>query len=96
MQLISNGIDFEIYLIRHLARYPQVSSAVAWVSARTDDFKSLGAHKANVKRAGIGTHFCQTHPDVPESFVGYATAKFVLQAAGVFRPKCNRYQDITR
>lgn len=95
MQLICSGAAFKAHLVRLFAKYPMVSFAVAWASADTDGFRSLVMHQAKVKRAVIGTHFYQTHPDVLDAFVGSATTKFILQPKGVFHPKVYCFSDTT-
>jgi hypothetical protein len=67
--------------------------AVAWASANTDVFEKLVSSKSKIKRAIIGTHFWQTHPDVLDKFVDSKVVKFIKQPSGVFHPKIYLFSD---
>jgi hypothetical protein len=50
-------------------------------------FQQLIVEPSRIKKAIIGTHFYQTHPDVLDTFVGSKNVRFMLQPNGVFHPK---------
>jgi HKD family nuclease len=87
MKLITSCSALRKHLMQFLAEYSNVEFAVAWASANTDVFNKLVSSKAKIKRAVIGTHFYQTHPDVLDRFVGSEVVKFIRQPSGVFHPK---------
>lgn len=87
MQLITENGVLERNLIRCARQYDKFSFATAWASADTSVFRVLYLHKGKIRKAVIGTHFCQTHPDVLDKFVDEQRVRFILQPTGVFHPK---------
>ncbi len=87
MKLITSSAVLRKYLLHFLNKYSNVEFAVAWASANTDVFRRLVSSKTKIKRAIIGTHFYQTHPNVIDSFLDSKVAKFIRQPSGVFHPK---------
>jgi HKD family nuclease len=87
MKLITTNSALRKHLMQCLNKYSNVEFAVAWASAHTDVFKKLVSSRAKIKRAIIGTHFYQTHPDVLDRFVDSQVVKFIRQPSGVFHPK---------
>jgi HKD family nuclease len=87
MELISTSHALQNTFSRLFRTYPTVEFAVAWASANTLPFKALIAKPNLIKRAVIGTHFYQTHPDVMDAFVDSSTVRFIRQPDGVFHPK---------
>ncbi|MCU1303626.1 MAG: hypothetical protein JWQ87_3910 [Candidatus Sulfotelmatobacter sp.] len=93
MKLITSNSALLGNLSRLLKTYPDVLFAVAWASANTPIFKQLIAKPSLIKKAIIGTHFYQTHPDVLDAFVGSENVRFVLQPKGVFHPKIYLFRN---
>jgi hypothetical protein len=87
MRLITTNNALRSNLSRLAKTYPNVVFAVAWASANTPIFQQMIARPSQIKKAIIGTHFYQTHPDVLEAFVGAQNVRFILQPKGVFHPK---------
>ena len=87
MKLISTSHGLQSTFSRLFREYSTLEFAVAWASANTGPFKALIASPNRIKRAVIGTHFYQTHPDVMDAFVDSSTVKFIRQPDGVFHPK---------
>jgi hypothetical protein len=82
VKLITSNSALLGNLSRLLKTYSSVVFAVAWASANTPIFNQLIAKPSLIKRAIIGTHFYQTHPDVLTAFVGSDNVRFVLQPKG--------------
>lgn len=93
MKLITSNSALLGNLSRLVKTYPHVVFAVAWASANTPIFRQLIAKPSRIKRAIIGTHFYQTHPDVLDAFVGSQNVRFMLQPKGVFHPKVYLFQN---
>jgi HKD family nuclease len=87
MKLIATNKALESTLSRLIKTYTNVAFAVAWATANTSIFRELTAQPSRIKRAIIGTHFYQTHPDVLDTFAGSNLVRFMLQPKGVFHPK---------
>jgi HKD family nuclease len=87
MKLITSNNALLGNLSRLVQTYPNVVFAVAWSSANTPIFQQLIARPSKIRKAVIGTHFYQTHPDVLDAFVGSENVRFILQPKGVFHPK---------
>jgi HKD family nuclease len=96
MKLISTNAELRSNLLRLTKEYPSIAFAVAWASARTEIFVDLSANRDRIRKAVIGTHFYQTHPDVLEAFVGSSNVRFILQPRGVFHPKIYIFWDVQR
>jgi hypothetical protein len=79
MKLIATNKALENVLSRLVKTYPNVAFAVAWATANTSIFRQLTAQPSRIKRAIIGTHFYQAHPDVLDTFVGSTVVRFMLQ-----------------
>ncbi len=93
MKLVTTNTDLTAQLTRLIQTYPNIAFAVAWASANTSVFKMLVKHSARIKKAIIGTHFYQTHPNVLEEFIGSDNVRFILQRKGVFHPKFYLFWD---
>jgi len=94
MKLITKNADIEKNLFRLINKYQNIAFAVAWASNGTRVFESLCNNRRNcIRKAVIGTHFYQTHPDVLESFIESKTVKFIFQKKGVFHPKIFIFWD---
>lgn len=87
MKLITSNADLKSNLSRLAKKYPNIAFAVAWASAKTEIFEELSANRNRIRKAVIGTHFYQTHPDVLDAFVDSNAVRFILQPRGVFHPK---------
>jgi hypothetical protein len=87
VKLVTTNRALENTFSRLVAGYANVALAVAWATANTSVFKQLVAQSSRVRKAIIGTHFYQTHPDVLDAFVGSEAVRFMLQPKGVFHPK---------
>jgi HKD family nuclease len=87
MKLITTNAELRSNLSRLTKKYPNIAFAVAWASAGTEIFEELSANRNRIRKAVIGTHFYQTHPDVLDAFVGSNDVRFILQPRGVFHPK---------
>lgn len=87
MKLITNNADLRTHFSRLVKKYPNIAFAVAWASAGTEIFEELSTNRNRIRKAVIGTHFCQTHPDVLDAFVESNEIRFILQPKGVFHPK---------
>ena len=87
MHLTAGGTALSQMLIRLVEKHNNVAIAVAWASAETDVFQVLKKCQRKIRRAVIGTHFYQTHPDVLDNFIGCDEVRFILQPQGVFHPK---------
>jgi len=61
--------------------------AVAWATSHSEIFPVLKANRRKIRRLIVGTHFYQTDPVFMREFHAEATARFILQPAGVFHPK---------
>lgn len=64
MKLIVKGSILEELIIELTSKHDEVSFAVAWSSYGTSAFTLINQHREKIRRAVIGTHFYQTHPDV--------------------------------
>jgi HKD family nuclease len=93
MKLVTTNADLASNLSRLIKRYPNVAFAVAWASSGTKIFEELCANRARIRKAVIGTHFYQTHPDVLDTFAGSNDVRFVLLPLGVFHPKIYIFWD---
>lgn len=87
MRLIKGGSSLDSKLVKLLEKHDHVTFAVAWASANNNAFSSIASSRKKIKKAVIGTHFYQTHPDVLDEFIGFKKCHFVLQPQGVFHPK---------
>jgi len=87
MKLITTNADLRANLSRLIKKYENISFAVAWASSGTDVFKELSANQSRIRKAVIGTHFYQTHPNVLDTFTESNNVRFILQPKGVFHPK---------
>ena len=87
MRLIKGGHSLDSKLVKLAQKHEHVAFAVAWASSGTNAFAAIASARKKIKRAVIGTHFYQTHPDVLDEFVGFKKCHFVLQPHGVFHPK---------
>jgi len=87
MKLIITNADLRTNLSRLTKKYTNISFAVAWASAGTEIFRELSANRNRIRKAVIGTHFYQTHPDVLDAFAESNDVRFILQTRGVFHPK---------
>lgn len=93
MQFLTENRVLERSLLRCVERYDKVAFAIAWASADTRVFQKLTSSRIEIRRAVIGTHFFQTHPDVLDTFVENPRVRFVLQPSGVFHPKVFVFWD---
>ena len=84
MQLVRHGAALEKLIVKLASTHEQIYFAVAWASSGTAAFSAILKHRRKVKRAVIGTHFYQTHPDVLDQFIGDKSIRFVVQPQGVF------------
>ena len=96
MKLISTNAELLSNLSRLVKSYSNIAFAVAWASANTPVFKLLLKNPSRLKKAVIGTHFYQTHPDVLDAFVGSKAVRFILQPKGVFHPKIYIFWSATQ
>jgi HKD family nuclease len=87
MKLITTNTDLKSNLYRLAKKYQNIAFAVAWASAGTETFEELSANRSRIRKAVIGTHFYQTHPDVLDAFAESNDVRFILQPRGVFHPK---------
>lgn len=87
MKLINTNKELRNNLLRLVKTYPNIEFAVAWASTGTLVFEQLIEKRFRIKKAVIGIHFYQTHPDVLDAFVGTKNVRFILQPNGVFHPK---------
>jgi len=87
MKLIITNAELRTNLSRLTRKYQNISFAVAWASAGTKIFGELSANRNRIRKAVIGTHFYQTHPDVLDAFTESNDVRFILQPRGVFHPK---------
>jgi HKD family nuclease len=87
MKLITTNKELVINLLRMEQTYKSIAFAVAWASARTEVFRQLIKNRTHIKKAVIGTHFYQTHPDVLDAFIGSKNVRFIMQPKGIFHPK---------
>ncbi|MEJ6475983.1 phospholipase D family protein [Pseudoalteromonas piscicida] len=87
MQLIKGGSSLNSKLKKLSEKHESISFAVAWASSGTDAFDAIYSGITKIRKAVIGTHFYQTHPDVLDKFVGWDNCHFVMQPKGVFHPK---------
>lgn len=87
MKIVSNNKMLVKEFVRLVNTYPDISFAVAWASANHPVFSLLKRKSSRIKRAIIGTHFYQTHPDVLDSFKEKKNVRFIFQTEGVFHPK---------
>lgn len=74
-------------MCRLVESHEEVLFAVAWASIKNPVWDILERDSLRIKKAIIGTHFYQTHPDVLAHFQGSRNVRFVLQPTGVFHPK---------
>jgi hypothetical protein len=84
MKLISSNRRLVSTLTRLIENHFEVTFAVAWASSGTSVFDLIQRYPMKIKRAVIGTHFYQTHPDVLDTFQSKTNVRFVLQPSGVF------------
>ena len=84
MKLISSNRRLVSRLTRLIENHFEVTFAVAWASSGTSVFDLIQRYPSKIKRAVIGTHFYQTHPDVLDTFQGKPNVRFVLQPSCVF------------
>lgn len=87
MQLSKGGSSLNSKLKKLSEKHENISFAVAWASSGTDAFDAIYSGRKKIKKAVIGTHFYQTHPDVVDKFAGSDNCHFVMQPKGVFHPK---------
>jgi len=87
MKLITTNTELRTNLSRLTKKYQNIAFAVAWASPGTKIFEELSANRKRIRKAVIGTHFYQTHPDVLDSFIDSENVRFIIQPRGVFHPK---------
>lgn len=87
MRLLTGGSDLDNTLATLIERYDNVEFAVAWAGTGTQTYAALLAHLPKIRRAVIGTHFYQTHPDVLDAFIGSNHVRFILEPKELFHPK---------
>lgn len=87
MKLITTNAELGSNLSRLTKKYSNIAFAVAWASAGTNIFEELSKNRDRIRKAVIGTHFYQTHPDVLDAFAESNEVRFILQPRGVFHPK---------
>jgi hypothetical protein len=93
MKLITRNAALERELLRCLKHYSNIALATAWASADTSMFRLLCQRRQAIRRAVIGTHFYQTHPDVVDKFIEDDDVRFMLQTSGTFHPKVFVFWD---
>lgn len=93
MKLITANSELKSNLSRLIKEYKNISFAVAWASAGTEVFDLLIKNQERIRKAIIGTHFYQTHPDVLDKFTNSNNVRFILQSRGVFHPKIYFFWD---
>jgi len=87
MKLYKGGSSLDSKLKKLSEKHENISFAVAWASPGTAAFDTIFSCRRKIKKAVIGTHFYQTHPDVVDKFVEFENCHFVMQPKGVFHPK---------
>ncbi len=87
MQLTTGGSVLSRKLVQLITKYENLEFAVAWATVGTEVYQVFLKNRKKIRRAVIGTHFYQTHPDVLDDFVDYDEVRFMLQPQGVFHPK---------
>lgn len=87
MHLTMGGSSLNSKLKKLAETHENISFAVAWASAGSDAFDAIYSGRKKIRKAVIGTHFYQTHPDVLNKFIDFDNCHFVLQPKGVFHPK---------
>jgi HKD family nuclease len=87
MRLIKGGNSLNTKLKRLAEKHDNIAFAVAWASSGSGAYQAILANRQKIRKAVIGTHFYQTHPDVLDDFVNFDRCHFVLQPQGVFHPK---------
>ncbi|NLX20264.1 MAG: hypothetical protein GXY55_01155 [Phycisphaerae bacterium] len=74
-------------------KYHQYRWSVAWASVGFDLYDKLLEKRDRIKKAIIGTHFYQTHPDVLKSLCDHPKVRFVPATSGVFHPKIYLFEN---
>jgi HKD family nuclease len=90
MELISDGNNLSKLLVNFTNDHDNMSFAVAWASSTTEVFETILHNRNKIVHGVFGTHFCQTHPDVLNRFIGFENVRFILeqpQSKGTFHPK---------
>ena len=87
MRLVKGGKSLDVKLKKLIEKHDNLAFAVAWASPGSEAFTAISSARKKIRKAVIGTHFYQTHPDVLNEFVGFRNCRFVLQPQGVFHPK---------
>ncbi|MGB7582398.1 MAG: phospholipase D-like domain-containing protein, partial [Sedimentisphaerales bacterium] len=93
MKIITTNEGLKKNLSRLIENYTNIAFAVAWASAKTEIFQELSEKRSRIRKAVIGTHFYQTHPDVLDTFVGSEEVRSIYQPNGVFHPKVYIFWD---
>jgi HKD family nuclease len=87
MNLVHGGRTLDLKLRALIESHSNISFAVAWASPGSAAFSAICAARHKIRKAVIGTHFYQTHPDVLDEFIGFDKCRFIMQPQGVFHPK---------
>lgn len=87
MRLTNGGNSLNKKIKKLAEKHDYISFAVAWASSGTEAFNAIYDGRKKIRKAVIGTHFYQTHPDVLDVFTSFKNCHFMLQPQGVFHPK---------
>lgn len=89
MRLLTDSIELTEAFENLLGHYDNFYCCVAWAGA-PKCFKAgrvLLKHTAKIKKAVIGLHFYQTHPDFISAFFDNDSVSYIMETHGVFHDK---------
>lgn len=87
MRLLTTSASLEKAFGQLLARYQQLSFAVAWASHNFPGYNELLKHQRKIRQGIVGIHFYQTHPSFIEHFLSDERVKFMKVSSELFHPK---------
>lgn len=88
MELITDSKDLESKFLSLLEKYSNYFFSTAWAGLGSRVEKSLWEKRSRIKKAIIGTHFYQTHPNFIEKYMNLKSVRFIYQPNGTYHPKC--------
>lgn len=89
MRLITESSELTEAFDDLIAHYDNFYCCVAWAGAPKSFIagKHLLKYTAKIKKATIGLHFYQTHPDFISTFIDNNSIRYVMETDGVFHDK---------
>ena len=96
MRLITESSELTEAFEDLITHYDNFYCCVAWAGA-PKSFKAgrlLLKHSSKIKKAIVGLHFYQTHPEFISTFIDNESIRFFMETHGVFHDKIYRCSGV--